>query len=649
MGAAQNKELNRTIQNLPPSKRPPSNPKKEEYDIVIDITRIRDGSTGWPIILSSKWKYFLHETYAKLINYKKEDDFGQDQDSYYNDSEFKGSSPKVQKPISPNDDVITKQLLQLLDFNQTNTLVSVSGLFNRGKTFLLNKLAKTALPSDYKVTTKGLSFVLPFDDNVKNLIFLDTAGTNSPLMLAHDESTNRLLIEKKSTELFLQDLVFAMSDVIIVVVNQLTWPDQEYLEVLQDKLRKSNKEFRQLYVVHNFYDVRTERDLLLMWRKHVLRSYAGSQKTVQVNLENGPQPARYFVTKGQTVSHVFLANDNSPAGKLWNPRTIELIRTWLKGKHASANKPLPDIIVEHVQRWLGDYCKEVKSVKIKKNFDKEVLDGNPPLGVLGNHQVENEELHPTPNPEIPVIQRKPSTVIVTKGKTNSSNKKSSPTPSAVQTPVIVPSREEIPLPESDWDKMPAEIPKKEKVLGPFSLVVEGNLDLIKEKIEYHGYHITLSQVNQFQPAIDIVEDSNGMTIIVDLPGFRPDEDEDSGEQKQEKTDSVTGGNVNVTIDRKIRNVIITGNRQLCFPKIESVGEHDFSFGEIRNYEQGPDCERTFGTFERRVPIPDKYEIDTNPFFTLDEGQGIIFLKTAKKQQKVKAVRITKSIKNKSSF
>eukprot|EP01121_Diplochlamys_sp_Union-15-3_P013271 TRINITY_DN4095_c0_g1_i1.p1 TRINITY_DN4095_c0_g1~~TRINITY_DN4095_c0_g1_i1.p1 ORF type:complete len:658 (-),score=136.28 TRINITY_DN4095_c0_g1_i1:27-2000(-) len=626
-----------------------------EYDIVVDIDKIKEGKQGWPIYLSKKLQHYLIEEYEKLIQFSQKQPSSvlkvNDEDS--NDGSV---TSKVQK--SDEEEHITEKLLKLLDLNKTNTIVSVSGLFNRGKTFLLNKLGKTSLPSDMKVNTKGLSFVLPDDDNVKNLIFLDTAGTNSPLQLSSEDRKNSALVEKKSTELFLQDLVYSLSDVIIVVVNQLTWPDQEYLEVIQEKMRKSEKVAKQLYVVHNFSDVKTERDLLLMWRKYVLRSYVGTQKTVQINIGGKAETARYFVTRGQNITHVFMANDQSPAGKMWNPRTIELLRTWLKGKHSTTNKPLPELIIEQTQHWLKTYCRQITNVSIVKNITPEFL-----YALELPAQVDKEELESYSTS----VSSAPSTAPPPKKSNSRSNPAKREEKTRVQniqskSPNLISGTPPNPTPrppqiesisEEEWDKYGDDLKPLPKPKGVFSLVVDGNMDLIKEKIEYHGYHITLSQQNQYQPPIDIIEDDDGMTIVIDLPGFRPEEDEDgevdqndeqeAKEHKQAKL-TKTGGTVNVTIDRAIRNVIITGSRVLSFPKV-IYGDGEYSFGEIQGYEQKSDCERTFGLFERRVPIPDKYELDTDPFFTLDEGQGIIYVKTAKKTKKVRPVRLKVSKKN----
>jgi hypothetical protein len=132
------------------------------YDIVVDIRKISDIKEGWPIYISSSL------------------------------------SEKVRKCGS------MEEKLAVLRLNEMFTTVAVLGLFNRGKTFLLNKMNNLQLPSGKRVNTRGLSFMqssLPG----KNLVLLDTAGTNSPLgRITSDETEGATLAQKKATEMFMQ-------------------------------------------------------------------------------------------------------------------------------------------------------------------------------------------------------------------------------------------------------------------------------------------------------------------------------------------------------------------------------------------------------------------------------------------------------------
>ena len=56
------------------------------------------------------------------------------------------------------------------------SIVAVVGLYDKGKTFVLNNLTGSNLPSGKKVNTKGLSFKSVDVDSGTNMILLDTAG-----------------------------------------------------------------------------------------------------------------------------------------------------------------------------------------------------------------------------------------------------------------------------------------------------------------------------------------------------------------------------------------------------------------------------------------------------------------------------------------
>ncbi len=105
--------------------------------------------------------------------------------------------------------------------------VAVVGLYDKGKTFVLNNLTQSNLPSGKKVNTKGISFkVISFKfivqhvnvDAGTHLILVDTAGSYSPVRIVSDLS----IVEKEATEMYISDLVFEISDYFICVVNDFT-------------------------------------------------------------------------------------------------------------------------------------------------------------------------------------------------------------------------------------------------------------------------------------------------------------------------------------------------------------------------------------------------------------------------------------------
>lgn len=57
---------------------------------------------------------------------------------------------------------------------------------------------------------------------------MDTAGSNSPIVKALTEES--ALVQKRSIEMFLQNLSFSLTDITIVVVNELTSLEQEFVK-----------------------------------------------------------------------------------------------------------------------------------------------------------------------------------------------------------------------------------------------------------------------------------------------------------------------------------------------------------------------------------------------------------------------------------
>jgi GTPase Era involved in 16S rRNA processing len=209
------------------------------YDIVLDIDNLIDLEEGWKI-------YFAQRLLSRIEG-----------------------AAVMNKPLDP-------ETVNNLSLSTTKVVVSVLGLFNKGKTFLLNKICNENFDSGYKVTTRGLSFKEPYDMN--NIILLDTAGTSSPLQSTYMsvlfsftnpdpvKNPKSTLAVKKSTEDFLQKMSFLLSDIIIVVVNELTWPDQEYMTALAEQVRERPNDAvdNKIIVVHNYKDAETIEDYLIM-------------------------------------------------------------------------------------------------------------------------------------------------------------------------------------------------------------------------------------------------------------------------------------------------------------------------------------------------------------------------------------------------
>jgi len=210
-------------------------------------------------------------------------------------------------------------------------VVAVLGLYDKGKTFVLNQLTESKLPSGKKYATKGLSFKHVTVDGGTRFILLDSEGSYSPVKVRDALS----VVEKEATELFLQDLIFEMSDYFLCVVNDFTSLDQRFLDRLTRKLQDSPKVFREVIVIHNCKEVVDEDTLRHVWESQVTGIYSrGTMQNTKVAAEDPLHGKLTEKTVGWFKTpfsrHVLLANQDSDLGEQLNPWAFSLLRYWLK-------------------------------------------------------------------------------------------------------------------------------------------------------------------------------------------------------------------------------------------------------------------------------------------------------------------------------
>ena len=138
--------------------------------------------------------------------------------------------------------------------------VGILGGGNVGKTFILHKL----LGKQYndKIKTRGISVIYPEIFEKDNFfVYLDTCNIlNTSLFaknLTQEEVFNLsdkerlnymkyLIKDKKSRNIFIQDFIIQKSNILIIVVNQLSFKDQNFLNRL-----KYNLNFDLMLIIHN--------------------------------------------------------------------------------------------------------------------------------------------------------------------------------------------------------------------------------------------------------------------------------------------------------------------------------------------------------------------------------------------------------------
>jgi len=361
---------------------------------------------------------------------------------------------------------------------------------------------------------------------------------------------DRAIINKQVTEQFLQELIFFLSDVLIVVVNELTWDDQLYLEALARRLKDykakyDNNRFGQIIVVHNYRDTTDKGQLEHLVQKFVQDCFEGEMETQKIFVPGASerQDVTCFRNKDGQMLHVWLAQDDdkskpSPAGDTHNPRASEFLLKQVEMVSSTANKkPL-----------LVDVCQKGKDI-LNHGFFSAV-----------------DRLY----------------FCKEKGK------------------LVLKGISQVRKTRAGKQVRPA-------------------LKLLPDKLINTGNSLVFANRSDFSPKVDVLPYKAALIVIIDLPGFT------TGEQRPDKQQ--TGCSLKLSIDTSKDELVVIGERKL-YIRLISEGETlpgskcerymKDSYGVTR-------CEREYGKFEVRVPIPHQYNRQGIPKFHLENGLLQIFV------------------------
>ena len=250
------------------------------------------------------------------------------------------------------------------------------GETNKGKTFIINLLTNKNLESGSEYKTEGISckfsdFEYSNNDiNESNepekFLLFDSAGKSEPLLVEPNERTKikddlKRVVESKYRDLriseeFLKNLLINNSQIIIVVVNQLTLAEQIFLYEL-----KNQQNFDQLFIIHNLFNFEKKEDIEDYIDNTIVRSiYFDMSKDyfpVDSKNKNNNDLPYYFVelqdnnNEKSLINHFILGNIN--AKDRWiqnlNKRTIYLLKETMQTCVAESHFGMQEILEKELQ------------------------------------------------------------------------------------------------------------------------------------------------------------------------------------------------------------------------------------------------------------------------------------------------------------
>ncbi|CAE7301607.1 unnamed protein product [Symbiodinium sp. CCMP2592] len=193
-------------------------------------------------------------------------------------------------------------------------IVAVVGLFDKGKTWLLNRLFGVSLPSGKLHTTTGLSFLWVEE---RRMLIIDSAGVQSPV--SYRAQAVDAIWDARNTETLVLEMISRIAHHMIFVVSDTTWFEQQKAAELHQKYVQ-RRQHRELIVVHNLSTTSRVEDAHALFERQVTRCYDGVPSHLgdlifTADAGEGAPP----------VHHIGLCQEYSTAGDKFNAKNREYL------------------------------------------------------------------------------------------------------------------------------------------------------------------------------------------------------------------------------------------------------------------------------------------------------------------------------------
>ena len=276
------------------------------------------------------------------------------------------------------------------------TVIGVVGNAKKGKSYILGKISNNPLPVGHSVTTEGISIKYPNINGVQ-VIVLESSISEAPLTINGEtklENENELIEriadiakDKQATENFLQNFILFSSNVLIVVVGQLTYSDQKMINRIKRELWNQ----KVIFIIHNLMFLEKieqvnnfiERNVLtsITFGELIKNTYINEKEDKSINDIYYTEKYEYNNKKIQIV-HLFMAQEGSEAGKYYNESTINYLRNQLIACTKTRNYDVIERFKSYLALSSGRYMEEEikeESIEYKEDERKFIIKQDKPI------------------------------------------------------------------------------------------------------------------------------------------------------------------------------------------------------------------------------------------------------------------------------
>jgi len=256
-------------------------------------------------------------------------------------------------------------------------IVGVAGLYNKGKTWIINNLAESNFSSGFHVHTVGLSVKYSEYEN-KVASYLDTAGFETPIQFYDKKNPktsfdNKFHIQNRSsyeiteaqklkikdrhvTEDLLQNFILEKADIILIVVGQLAFSDQKLINRILSYYGPTGKE---MFIIHNFFELHEIRHVMEMIEEDIFGAFEVKISTMEISKElssSGFYNQELYINMAfPHVRHLVVAREGTPAGDYFNKPAFNFLRALIQSNSPREPFDIINVLTSYTQKNLHKY------------------------------------------------------------------------------------------------------------------------------------------------------------------------------------------------------------------------------------------------------------------------------------------------------
>jgi len=218
-------------------------------------------------------------------------------------------------------------------------VVGIVGMNNRGKSYLLKRILnnKNYGPKDgFLVTRHGLTCGFPD----LPIITLELEGKNSPLLQSEYSNINdikSIIRDQKVCEILFSDFIIKESNILIAVIEQLNFVEQEMIIALIERLKQKEDDYcekRRLIVIHNLMEINKPEEIEKYVNNILLQSFFLEKQYVEdhKNSNNNLNIYKQLTNENKLrIVHLVIGNDYcEEVRKKYNEPAFQYIRDYIK-------------------------------------------------------------------------------------------------------------------------------------------------------------------------------------------------------------------------------------------------------------------------------------------------------------------------------